>query len=260
MVSSPPLKTEEEKVIKTTTLPVLPTTDCIAQGGQVLSETFFSSNLETDFHNYLYLPPCYETSAMEGYPVLYLLHGLSQTHEEWLQMGLAEEMNTLIAKNEIPPFIIVLPLEATFNPPQTSPFPDAIIEELIPRIDDLYNTRSEKEYRAIGGISRGAAWAVRMGFKFYKTFSKVGAHSLPLFKADGSNVLVWVTQTPADELPEFFIDIGRDDQNWKTAQEFTNLLNAYDIPHEWYFFTGGHTEQYWASHLVQYLQWYANGW
>ena len=63
-----------------------------------------------------------------------------------------------------------------------------------------------------------------------------------------------------EDLPLFFIDIGRDDQEWKTAEEFTALLDENGIPHEWYLFTGGHTEEYWSAHLETYLRWYSAGW
>ncbi len=169
-------------------------------------------------------------------------------------------MDALIASEAIPPFIIILPQEVVFEPPQTSRYPDAIINELIPWVDSQYRTLAQKENRAIGGVSRGAAWAVRMGFIYHETFAKVGAHSLPLFEADGAHLLTWVMQTPPEDLPRFFIDIGWDDQEWKTAQDFANLLNEHNIPHEWYLFTGGHTEAYWRDHLDQYLHWYANGW
>ena len=87
-----------------------------------------------------------------------------------------------------------------------------------------------------------------------------GAHSLPLFEADGGKITAWLAQTPNEELPEVFIDIGRDDQEWQTAQAFATQLDEANIPHEWYLFTGGHTESYWSSHLEQYLRWYTRDW
>jgi len=237
-----------------------PTPDCLLNGGELRNGYFYSETLETDFHFYIYLPPCYQTLTDQHYPVIILLHGLLQTHKQWLRLGLVERMDARIAEETIPPFIIILPHEASFDPPQTSLYPEAIINELIPWVDEQYRTIPQKEYRAIGGVSRGAAWAVRMGFVYHNTFAKVGAHSLPLFEADGAHLLTWVTQISAEDLPVFFIDIGWDDQEWKTAQDFANLLDEYNIPHEWYLFTGGHTEAYWHSHLDQYLRWYANDW
>jgi len=178
----------------------------------------------------------------------------------WQRLGLVSTMNELIAVETISPFIAVMPLEAIFTPPQTSQFGNAIVQDLIPWIDMNYRTLPEKQYRAIGGVSRGAAWAVHLGFEDYEYFSRVGAHSLPLFEADGGKLAAWMYLRPIDELPIFFIDIGRNDQEWKTAEDFANLLDENNIPHEWYLFNGGHTEEYWSSHLEQYLRWYAADW
>lgn len=127
-------------------------------------------------------------------------------------------------------------------------------------MDAHFRTHPEKPLRAIGGLSRGAAWAVRIGFEYYKFFDSVGAHSLPVFEADGAKINTWLTQLPKEDLPVFFIDIGRDDQEWKIAQTFADQLDAHYIPHEWYLFTSGHTEEYWSTHLELYLSWYARNW
>jgi enterochelin esterase-like enzyme len=209
----------------------------------------------------VYLPPCYFSSAEPaGYPVIYLLHGLMSEYDQWIRIGVVEAMDALIAEGEISPTIIVLPQEINMDPPQTSRYDDVIIEELIPWIDLIYDTRAEKTFRAIGGVSRAAGWAVRIGFEHPSLFSRVGAHSLPLFDADGGKVIAWMTQSPKEEIPAVFIDIGRDDAEWQTAQTFANQLNEFNLPHEWYLFTGGHTEAYWSSHLPQYLDWYTRNW
>jgi enterochelin esterase-like enzyme len=237
-----------------------PTLDCLSNGGELHTSSIYSETLKADINFYIYLPPCYQISTDRHYPVVYLLHGLLQTHEQWIRLGLVERMDALIADESIPPFIVILPQEESFDPPQTSLYPDAMVNKLIPWVDEHYRTSPQKKYRSIGGVSRGAAWAVKMGFEYHNTFAKVGAHSLPLFDADSAHLLTWVTQIPAEDLPQFYIDIGRDDQEWKSAQDFADLLDEYNIPHEWYLFTNGHTETYWRSHLDQYLCWYADGW
>jgi enterochelin esterase-like enzyme len=244
--------------------PQIPTTtatpDCLQIGGEVQTITFYSEQLEDDFIFDVYLPPCYEADAGQRYPVTYLLHGLSYTQDQWQRLGVVAQMDRLIAGGEIAPYIIVMPLEAVFTPPQTSHFGDAIVLDLVPWVDKNLRAIADQEHRAIGGVSRGAAWATHLGFESYELFSRVGAHSLPLFEADGGRLTAWMTLPPKDELPQFFIDIGRNDQEWHTAQTFADLLDENSIPHEWYLFNGGHTETYWSAHLEQYLRWYARDW
>jgi len=249
-----------EFIPPTPTPSITPTPDCRTAGGEYLNAQFSSEMLGRDLYYSIYLPPCYDIETDQRYPVVYLLHGLSYANDQWLHFGVVETMDALIAGGEISPFIIVLPLEESFIPPQTSPFADAIVDDLIPWVDAHYRTLPEKEFRGIGGVSRGAAWSLRIGLTHCDVFNSVGAHSLPLFEADGANIFTWVTQTPIEDLPTFFIDIGRNDQEWKTAQDVADLLDEYNIAHEWYLFTGDHTESYWSSHLEQYLRWYARDW
>jgi enterochelin esterase-like enzyme len=237
-----------------------PTVNCLQLGGEIRSGKLYSEVLADDFHYQVYLPPCYQSNHDERYPVVYLLHGLSYNEEQWLRLGLAEQLDHLIAEGLLAPFIVVLPREARFSPTQSSGFADALVEELIPWVDQLYRTLPEKSSRAIGGLSRGAAWAVHIGFEHYQLFDRVGAHSLPLFEADAGRLQAWVAQIPDEDLPLFFIDIGRVDRERFTAQDFADQLDQFNIPHTWYLFTGSHTEEYWASHLESYLRWYGADW
>ena len=237
-----------------------PTISCLQQGGNVESESIFSESLGTDLQYQVYLPSCYHSIPDQRYPVTYLLHGLYFNEDQWLRLGVVEQMDRLIADGTIAPFIIILPGEDRFEPPQVSPFADAIVQELIPWVDQNYRTLSEKPFRAIGGLSRGAAWSVRIGLVHYPLFDSVGAHSLPLFEVDGVRLAAWLSPIPKEDLPSFFVDIGhRDPERW-TAQNFADQLNEHDVPHTWYLFNGGHTEDYWSAHLEHYLRWYARNW
>ena len=236
------------------------TEDCRAQGGELRSSTIPSEHLAGDLEFSLYLPPCYQVEPKSDYPVIYLLHGLTYTNDQWPRLGLVETMDSLIAQGEIPPIIIVLPREKTFNSPQTSSFPDALIQELLPWIDQNYRTIADASHRGIGGISRGAAWAVRIGFTHPDSFSRIGAHSLPVFAQDTNQVQVWASQTPPQDLPVTLIDIGRNDREVQSALDFANQLDRFNLPHEFYLFNGEHTEAYWAGHLEFYLRWYTQDW
>ena len=237
-----------------------PTQDCRQQGGSIESESIYSESLGRDLSFWVYLPPCYSTFTDINYPVVYLLHGLYFNEDQWLRLGLAEQMDRLIANQEIAPFIIVLPGESRFEPLQTSPFADALIDELIPWIDQHYRTLAEKDHRAIGGLSRGAAWSVRLGLIHYSLFGDIGAHSLPAFDTTNGWLTARIAQIPSDGLPSFFIDVGNQDPERFSAQAFADQINEHNISNTWHLFDGGHTEDYWSAHLETYLQWYARNW
>ena len=58
----------------------------------------------------LYLPPGYDADKTEKYPVLYLLHGSSDTEETWTKVGRANIiLDNLIAQGKAKPMIVVMP-------------------------------------------------------------------------------------------------------------------------------------------------------
>ena len=252
MTSTPELSIHEPSLT--------PTENCLDSGGELQTGQVYSDQLDAELDYLIYLPPCYQALPQKPYPAAYLLHGLSYSDEQWPRLGLVETMDALIASGRIQPFIIVLPEEVKPMPPQTSAFPEALIQDLIPWIDSHYNTLPAGEHRAIGGLSRGAAWAVHIGFENVRNFCCIGAHSLALFEADQAKIPGWLNQAKAEELPRVFVDIGRNDREWKSAENFTRLLDQFTIPHEWYLFDGDHDEIYWSDHLEQYLIWYAENW
>jgi enterochelin esterase-like enzyme len=136
------------------------------------------------------------------------------------------------------------------------------LEEVIPWIDAHYRTVPDRRHRAIGGLSRGAAWAVHLGLSQWGLFGSIGAHSLPVFWEDVPEIQRWIDQIPIEVFPRIYLDIGNQDRPevMKSALWFEELLTEDGIPHEWHLFSGEHNEVYWKSHVEQYLLWYASGW
>ncbi|GAB4581581.1 MAG: hypothetical protein Fur0022_43300 [Anaerolineales bacterium] len=208
----------------------------------------------------VYTPPCYEQTTTH-YPVIILIHGSSFQDDQWDRIGVDETADSLIQRGEIPPFLILMPFDWYWTyEPFSDPFGEALVESLIPWMDQNYRTLPEREYRAIGGLSRGASWAVHLGLKHWELFSAVGAHSLPVFPSDPVFLEDWLKEIPNASVPRFFLDIGEEDNLLEKALWFENLINAYNVPHEWHLFPGTHDEAYWSSHLEQYLRWYTQTW
>ncbi|MCH7663115.1 MAG: hypothetical protein IH859_04510 [Chloroflexi bacterium] len=235
---------------------------CWGAGGKISEEHISSELLPKRLDFKLYLPPCYQEQPERRYPVLYLIHGKSFTHDQWDRIGADEMADHLIAAGETAPFIIVMPRDRVWVDPPEDLFGEAIIAELIPWIDENYRTRPEREYRAIGGLSRGAAWAVHLGLGHWELFGVVGAHSMALFWEDVRNIPHWLDEMQAEGTPRIFVDVGRRDfeEIRNSTDWFGDLLAELDIPHEWYFFTGTHNEEYWSRHMEQYIRFYALEW
>ncbi len=209
----------------------------------------------------VYLPVCYDPDGDYRYPVLYFLHGQSFTDDQWDRLGADEKLDELILAMEVAPFIIVMPKESDYMSTQwDSKYGPALAEELTVWMDANYPTCTERDCRAIGGLSRGAAWAMRTGLIYWETFGTIGTHSLAPFRGDFNEAPFWFKEIPEEELPRIWIDIGVLDVNLDAANTFEVRLTKYRIPHEWHIFLGTHNEDYWAAHVEEYLRWYAEAW
>lgn len=235
--------------------------ECLDAGGQVEYHEEPSAFLDYGLRFRVYMPPCYDQSA-ERYPVLYLVHGQTYNDDQWDRLGADETASALIAAGEVAPFIIVMPYDRSSNQPSQDPFRQAVIEELLPWVDEHYRTLTGREDRAVGGLSRGASWAIHFAFNYPELFSAVGGHSPPVFQEDAPQMRSWLDETPAELMPRVWLDIGERDQRaiLNSAIWFEELLTQRNIPHEWYLFSGDHSEAYWSSHVERYLRWYAQDW
>lgn len=229
---------------------------CLSQPGNRLSFTLEEPRLAQIMRVIVYTPPCYAQTG-DRYPVLYLLHGVGYTEDQWLRLGIAETADRLIANGEITPFIIVMPFNYGSDPPASDPFDEVLLETLIPVIDTDFFTQPERTLRAVGGLSRGGGWAIHLGVRHPAVFGISGAHSPAIFYADGATMKMRLQQIPPELRPRFYIDIGDADQDLKAVREFESVLEELNIEHTWRLNIGAHTEDYWRGHIENYLRWYS---
>jgi len=247
-----PVKTQTEE--PSLTLTPAPCTETI---GKVVDRVVPSKILAESVSVKVYLPPCYNEDDTH-YSVLYMLHGQTSLDDQWIRIGLLSKMDELLAQNKVHPFLIVLPNEIRSNTvAYESKFGDAVAEEIIPYIDQHFNTCTKKACRAIGGLSRGGNWAVHLGFSNPELFTAVGAHSAPLFYGEISNINK-LTTTPESiaSLPVFYIDVGNKDEDHADVMLFLDTLQNLNIPHKFNNNIGYHDEAYWRAHVEEYLLWY----
>ncbi|MFZ3069854.1 MAG: alpha/beta hydrolase-fold protein, partial [Anaerolineaceae bacterium] len=242
-----------------TNAPTPTATQCQARTGTLASVQFESALLGREVYMRIYFPPCYTAQSEKPYPVLYLLHGLEGDETQWESLGLAEELDRLIEVGTAEPMLVVMPRETDTKGYPHSDFPQVFIEELVPFIDSHYTTQTERSGRMIGGISRGASWALRIGVGNYAMFSKVGLHSLPLEFDEGNEWAAELAALEPEDRPALFLDSGHRDKDIDFTRSFEWALTTAGIPHTWYLFSGYHNEAYWSEHLPIYLEWYAQG-
>lgn len=228
--------------------------------GRIVSDQLESAQAGEELPFLVYLPPCYGQNPAKQYPVIYLLHGLYADETLFSDLGLLSTADHLENSGESGMFLVVMP-----RIPDISNYPDDtnasfMVEELLPYVDAHYQTRTERSSRAIGGVSRGATWALRIGLSEWQYFGKIGLHSLAM---DYSEVKSWVNvmaELEQEDRPELFMDVGNLDEDQDSAQSLDFELNNAGLPHSYHLFIGAHNEDYWRNHLSTYLEWYAQDW
>jgi len=263
--TSTPFPTPTPEPSATATAATTPTAKplaCWTQGGRIEQASLKTDQIRLPLDYRVYLPPCYDQQLERRYPVLYLIHGQSYNDDQWDRLGVDETADRLVAAGEIAPFLVVMPRDRYGGQPSENHFARVVVEELLPLIDQDYRTLPNRLNRAIGGLSRGGGWSIHMAITEWELFGALGAHSPAIFYQDAQFMRVYLDRIPEDSYPRIYLDIGdRDRPGLMSAVVwFEKLLNQWGIAHEWYLFSGFHSEGYWQDHLETYLRWYAREW
>jgi enterochelin esterase-like enzyme len=177
-----------------------------------------------------------------------------------VRLGAPQTADRLIAGGDASPFIIVMPYDKSSAQPSEDPFDQALQEELLPYIEEAYRTCGERTCRAAGGLSRGGGWSIHYGLTRPDLFSAIGGHSPAIFDSEGPRLSRLLNAIPAGLMPRWFLDIGEGDRLTASTRSFEQSLTSRGIEHDWRLYTGVHNEEYWSSHIEEYLRWYTQGW
>ncbi len=233
---------------------------CKEKTGTIEKGIIYTRLIDKPMSYNVYLPPCYSFDASLRYPVLYLLHGQGSTEDQWIRIGAVSAADKIISLASAPPFIMVFPFDFSYKQPNEYKFEEVFVQLLIPQIDNDYRTKTDSTYRAIGGLSRGGAWALRIGTLHPELFGAIGGHSPAIFYVDEKPLTRRLLDIPAEYMPRIWLDAGDKDSEFSVIEPFEKFLSEKGIPHEWHEYIGWHEEKYWSAHVEEYLKWYALAW
>ena len=160
--------------------------DVIPQGSRVQYKTYNSALMKRELRYGIYLPPSYETSGTQRYPVLYFLHGLNENEMRWSTRGETDLLlDKMVAGKAIGEFIVAIPMSATTSfytnaRNGSAPWEDAVVKEFIPMIESTYRVNTTRTTRGISGISMGGYGALKIAMKHPEMFGSVSTHSAAL--------------------------------------------------------------------------------
>ena len=213
----------------------------------------------------VYLPPGYTTARK--YPVLYLLHGVGGDENEWLHVVSPNViLDNLIADGKAVPMIVVLPNgralpddRAIGNPytPEKfagfAKFEGDLLDCLIPAIQAKYSTLTDREHRALAGLSMGGGQTLNFGPAHLDTFAWLGAFS-PAPNTKPPAELVPDLAAAREKLKLLYLSAGSKDPLIVVAQGVHRYLKAHDVPHIWNVDDHGHDGETWAGNLYYFAQ------
>lgn len=234
---------------------------CSEQPIRVEHQSFYSEILYGDFQFDVYVPPCMDDRILGGYPVVYLLHGQDMDIEIWQKMDMSRIIRETINDSELPLFLTVVPQEDQYLlSPSLSGFEEAFMLELLPWIDEHYNTASDRRYRAIGGLSRGALWAEKIAFEHADRFGALAMLSMPGTWLDEQSIYFLAEKHKPDNLLRIRLDSGNEDRFRQEAAKVSSELTIIGYPYEYYIQPGEHDAPYWQSRLSDLFVWFSKDW
>lgn len=250
--------------------------------GKVKVDSLKSEVLKVTRQYSVYLPKSFTTNPEKKYPVLYLLHGVYDNNNGWVQRGhLQDVANKLIEAGEATEMVIIVPdagrvWNGYFDMDGWS-YETFFFTEFLPYIEKTYRIIGDKQHRAIAGLSMGGGGSTVYAQKHPEMFSSVYAMSAlmtlpevgaiqspdPKFQALNKTVIAnnsikFVAN--ADEAVKeklrgirWFVDCGDDDFILDVDIAFYQEMRKANIPCQLRIRDGAHDWEYWHSSLYTAL-------
>jgi enterochelin esterase-like enzyme len=220
--------------------------------GAVATVRYYSKVDQKERIMEVYTPPGYNHDN-RGYPVLYILHGAGGNETDWIiNMRANFILDNLIAQGKAVPMILVSPNANADGFPATA-FPDELLGNIVPYIEENYRTAPGAKNRALAGLSMGGFRTTETVFSHPGVFAYVGVFSSG-FRPSAA--------FPADLLANPDINkrtkllwIASGDQTditYNLTYSTLALLDQYQVNYTFVQGTGGHVWGQWRHNLFDF--------
>ena len=254
--------------------------------GELKVVPYDSKALATRRRVRVYTPPGY--SATRKYPVLYLLHGLGGDDREWTATCCHADnvLDNLLAEGKMQPMVVVFPngnssvtadsaaavagegRGARGAPGQPgagrggprggfeswgTPFENDLLKDIIPLIESQYSVYSDREHRALAGLSMGGGQTLNLGLSHIELFAWIGGFSsAPNTKAPAE--LIPDLTAAKEKLKLLWLSCGNRDGLIGVSQGVHNYLKEKGVPHVWHVDGNAHDGTEWDNNLYLFGQ------
>jgi enterochelin esterase-like enzyme len=233
--------------------------------GKIDTITYQSTTVGNPRKAIIYTPPGY--SKKKKYPVLYLLHGIGGDEKEWLNGGNPQIiLDNLYAEGKIEQMIVVMPngramkndraIGNIMAPDKVQAFADFekdLLNDLIPHIEKSFSVLTDREHRAIAGLSMGGGQSLNFGLTHLDKFAWIGGFSsAPNTKAP--EVLIPDIKAAKEQIKLLYLSCGASDGLISFSYRLHDYLNKNTIPHIYFIEPGVHDFKVWKNGLYMYSQ------
>lgn len=264
--------------------------------GQIVSFWYFAESTGEIRQANVYIPPDYMQNNDKRYPVLYLQHGMGEDRRAWANQGRTNFiLDNLIAEGKAKPMIVVMEdggiaagmgrarrpsgagaqgagpgqgqAPAGAKPQQGQGpggmpsfwdgFGSVMIKDLIPAIDANFRTLTNRENRAMAGLSLGGTQTYQITQANLDKFAYIGIFSAPFgFPGveTGYNGLLSKPDEFAKQVKVFYISMGSK-EGATTGRSIHEQLEKAGIKHVYFEAPGtAHEFQTWRKSLHGFTQ------
>lgn len=227
----------------------------------------------------LFAPPGHDT--VDELPVIILLHGAFGSHWDWFWRGGAHlTALDLIRTGRMRPMVIATPSDGLqgdgtgYMRLGDADFESWICDDVYEIVGELFPRAGRSGPRFIAGLSMGGYGALRMGAKHAAKFRGISGHSsatrgervahlardpevwngLPVEEVD---VVPWMERNRG-RLPRVRFDCGTEDFLIDANRALHGELERLGIAHHYAEYPGGHTWDYWQTHVAESFLFFEN--
>lgn len=231
--------------------------------GKIDTVSYMSGTVGVHRKALVYTPPGF--SGRQKYPVLYLLHGIGGDEKEWLNGGKPQViLDNLYAEKALEPMIVVMPngramkddrpVGNIMDPEKVrafATFEQDLLTDLIPFIEKQYPVYTDREHRAIAGLSMGGGQSLNFGLGNLNKFAWVGGFSsAPNTKTPDQ--LVPDPELAKKQLKLLWISCGDNDGLLGFSKRTHEYLAEKKVPHVYYIEPGVHDFKVWKNGLYMF--------
>src|ERR1700730_3355164 len=231
---------------------------------------FYKSGVVGDQRDfYVYTPPGYDPRAKRSYPTLYLLHGYSDDASGWTAVGRANViLDNLIAQGKAKPMIVVMPLgygtmeiitlgwgawsHTDVRDKNFSNFRQALLTEVMPKVESEYRITKDRNSRAIAGLSMGGSESLLTGLNNLDKFGWIGAFSSGGMPDEFEKDFPTLDAKANQQIRLLWIACGTEDRLISVNRKLREWLKTKGVEHMDVETPGMHTWMVWRRNLSEF--------